>query len=237
MAPISLDTPHKVSIVVPCFNEARTIEETLQKLLTTEMPGWEREVIIVDDASTDGTRDILKRYEDKAHVIYCEKNGGKGTAVRRGLSEATGAYMLIQDADLEYDPADIPALLRALEGGTADVVYGSRTMNPLTPHGSFIARTGAWAITQEMNMFYRLSLTDVWTCYKLFPREAADAFVAGRFESELLFTAALARLGYRFVEVPISYAPRTLEEGKKIRYRDGVVAITTIFTDWVRHLW
>ncbi|MFZ3043629.1 MAG: glycosyltransferase family 2 protein [Minisyncoccia bacterium] len=226
----------KVSIIIPCYNEAGTIEELLARVAKASMPGWEKEVIIVDDASRDGTRDILCRYENEAHVIYCEQNGGKGTAVRRGMAQATGDYILIQDADLEYDPADIQDLLAVIENGAANVVYGSRRLQPGARRGGLIPRAGVWCITKLINLLYRLKLTDVWTCYKLFPKEAKDDFVAGHFESELLFTAALARRNYRFAEAPISYAPRAIAEGKKIRYRDGMQAIMSICVDWLRHL-
>jgi len=226
-----------VSVIIPCYNEERTVEELLRRLQAAPIPsGWGKEIIIVDDASRDGTRNILKRYEREMRVIYCEQNGGKGTALRRGIEDATGEYVLIQDADLEYDPVDIAALLAAVDGGTADVVYGSRNLSPRTRHGGLLARLGVWFITKLINLLYGLSLTDVWTCYKLFPRAAAGDLRAGRFESELLFTAALARRGYRFVEVPISYSPRAVAEGKKIRYRDGIQAIIVIVWDWLRHL-
>jgi glycosyltransferase involved in cell wall biosynthesis len=225
-----------ISIVIPCYNEERTIEEMLTRLESADMGDWQREIIVVDDASRDGTRDILKRYEDKFRVIYSDKNGGKGTAVRRGIEFATGEYVLIQDADLEYDPADIRILLSVISNGKADVVYGSRTIHPLVRRGGLIPRVGVWFITKLMNALYRLSLTDVWTCYKLFPREAGGDFIAGHFESELLFTAALARRNYRFAEVPISYAPRAVTEGKKIRYRDGMYAVIVIIMDWFRNL-
>lgn len=228
-------TGNTVSVIVPCYNEERTVAELLTRLAAASLPGWGKEIIVVDDASRDGTRDILRRYENEMRVIYCEENGGKGTAIRRGITQATGAYVLIQDADLEYDPADIAALVAVVDRGTADVVYGSRNISPRTKRGGLLARAGVWFITKLINLLYRLSLTDVWTCYKLFPREAADEFAAGRFESELLFTAALARRGYRFAEVPISYYPRAVAEGKKIRYRDGIWAIMAIVRDWVRH--
>ena len=227
---------HKLSIIIPCYNEARTIEEILARLAVADMRAWKKEIIVVDDASRDGTRDILKKYEDTVRVIYCDTNGGKGTAVRRGLQEATGEYVLIQDADLEYNPADIHTLISMIDTGVADVVYGSRALSSLTKRGGTIARIGVWSITKLINFLYNLRLTDVWTCYKLFPRAAAVDFVAGRFESELLFTAALARRKYRFIEVPISYAPRLVSEGKKIRYRDGIYAIMVIVTDWFQHL-
>jgi len=232
-----LQSRRTVSIIVPCYNEERTVGELLNCLRTAFIPfGWEKEIIVVDDASRDGTRNILKRYENEMRIIYCEKNGGKGTAVRRGIQDAMGAYVLIQDADLEYDPADIATLLSVIDSGTADVVYGSRNLSPRTHHSGLLARAGVWFITKLINLLYRLSLTDVWTCYKLFPRAAANDFMTGRFESELLFTAALARRNYRFAEVPISYAPRAVAEGKKIRYRDGIQAIIVIVWDWLRHL-
>ncbi|OGG61433.1 hypothetical protein A3I46_01285 [Candidatus Kaiserbacteria bacterium RIFCSPLOWO2_02_FULL_54_13] len=227
-----------VSIIIPCYNEERTVGELLDRIRAASLPsGWEREIIIVDDGSKDSTRNILKRYEKEAHIILCEKNEGKGAAVRRGLGSATGEYVLIQDADLEYNPADIANLLSVIDSGTADVVYGSRNLDPRTRRGALIPRAGVWFITKLINVLYGLSLTDVWTCYKLFPREAATDFVAGRFESELLFTAMLARRSYRFIEVPISYTPRAVTEGKKIRYRDGIQAIILIVLDWLRHLY
>ena len=229
-------TPKKISIVVPCYNEERTVAELLARVQAAVLPtGWEKEIIVVDDASKDGTRDILKRFESTMQIVYCEKNGGKGTAVRRGVERVTGNYVLIQDADLEYDPADIAALLAVVDAHSAEVVYGSRNLSPETKRGGLIPRLGVWFITQLINTLYRLRLTDVWTCYKLFPKAAVGDLVAGRFESELLFTAALARRKYRFAEVAISYYPRPVSEGKKIRYRDGFYAIWVITIDWLRH--
>jgi glycosyltransferase involved in cell wall biosynthesis len=222
-----------LSILIPCYNEARTVETLLEKIFKVELAGWRKEIIIIDDYSTDGTRDILKRYTDRTTVLLREKNGGKGSAVRAGLAHATGEYILLQDADLEYEPSDISVLLNALD--RAEVVYGSRNLRPRERAGAYIPRAGVWVITKLINAFYRLSLTDVWTCYKLFPAEAAADFRSGRFESELLFTAALARRGYRFTEVPISYHPREVSEGKKIRILDGLWAIIVIVMDRLTH--
>lgn len=225
-----------LSIVIPCYNEAPTVRTLLDKVFAADLRGWEREVIIVDDASTDGTRDMVKAYEGRATVLYQPTNTGKGSAVRRGLSAATGAYALLQDADLEYEPSDIAVLLQLVEAGGADVVYGSRNLRPREREGAWIPRIGVWFLTKLINFLWRLRLTDVWTCYKLFPTEAKDDFKDGRFESELLFTAALARRGYRFAEAPISYHPREASEGKKIRYRDGVQAIIVLIADKLRSL-
>jgi len=224
-----------LSIVVPCYNELKTIQQLLNRLLVVDVSPWKKEIIVVDDCSVDGTREILKEFESRVTVVYQEKNGGKGTAVARGLAQATGDYVLIQDADLEYDPEEIPLLLAAIDAEKVEVVYGSRNLRPRERMGGRIPRLGVWFITKLINVLYGLHLTDVWTCYKLFPRAAAGAFASGGFESELLFTAALARRRYRFAEVAISYHPREVQEGKKIRYRDGLYSIFAIIVDWVRY--
>ena len=228
-------TGRTLSIIVPCYNEERTAGLLLQKVLDAPTPGWKKEVIIIDDASTDGTREILRGFESRATVIYLAQNAGKGSAVRRGLMHATGEYILLQDADLEYEPRDIASLLAVIDKGEAQVVYGSRNLRPRERRGAWIPRAGVWFLTKLINVLWGLSLTDVWTCYKLFPREAGADFAPGRFESELLFTAALTRRGYRFAEAPISYHPRDAEDGKKIRYRDGLSAIIVLVLDKIRH--
>ena len=224
---------YKLSIIVPCYNEERTVEELLRRVAQAPLPGWEREIIVVDDGSTDGTLDILRRLSLPVKVILQEKNGGKGTAVRRGLREAAGDYCLIQDADLEYDPQEIQHLLAPIDRGEAAVVYGSRALR--RQHGRVILRLGVWVLTQIINVLWRLRLTDACTCYKLFPLAAKDAVAAGGFESDILLGPALARAGYSIVEVPISYHPRSTAEGKKIRYRDGVWAIIVLILDKMRN--
>jgi glycosyltransferase involved in cell wall biosynthesis len=226
---------YKLSIIVPCYNESRTITEIIRRVLEAPLPGWEKEVIIVDDGSTDGTRDILQSIGPPITVIFQERNGGKGTAVRTGLDRAQGDYILVQDADLEYDPNEIQHLLAVIDTGKAEVVYGSRNLRPQEREGSLVLHAGVWFLTKMVNILYRLKLTDICTCYKLFPRAAADAVVPGGFESDILLGPALARRGYRFAEVPITYKPRSFAEGKKIRYRDGFRAIIAIIFDWLRN--
>lgn len=227
---------HKLSIVIHVYNEERTIDELLARVFAVSMPGWITEIIIVDDASIDKTHEILKKYRHVAKVITHEQNEGKGTAVRRGLAEATGDYIIIQDADLEYHPQEIPSLVAALGEGKNRAVFGSRNLHHEERQGFIFQRLGVWFITKIINTFYGAKLTDVWTCYKLFPSDAKKHFVPGKFEAELLFTTALLRNGYRIVEAPISHAPRSAVEGKKIRYRDGFRAIQLLLADRLANL-
>lgn len=226
----------KLSIIIPCYNESRTIEELLNRVVRAQLPNWEREILVVDDGSTDGTREILRSLDLPLTLLFQEKNGGKGTAVRAGIARAVGDYIIVQDADLEYDPEQIQKLLRVVDSGAADVVHGSRTLICQKKVGPATLRLGVWFLTQLVNVLYHLKLTDLCTCYKLFPREAGDAFASGGFVPDMLLTPALARRGYRFAEVPITYDPRTAAEGKKIRYRDGFQAVIAIIADWSRHL-
>jgi len=223
-----------LSIIIPVYNEEATVGALLDRVCMVRLPGWGKEIIIVDDGSTDGTHNILKRFEHCATIIYAPHNSGKGNAVRRGLAVATGTHILIQDADLEYDPMQIPDLLQPLARENTHVVYGSRTLTAQPQEGSYIARLGVRLLTWQLNTLWHLSITDACTCYKLFPREAADAWKGGGFESDILLTAALVRRGYHIAEVPISYFPRDIAHGKKIRYRDGFKALALIFMDWWR---
>ncbi|MEK7607393.1 MAG: glycosyltransferase [Patescibacteria group bacterium] len=221
----------KLSIVVPVFNEEKTIDEILSRIFDVKIPSWTTEVIVVDDASSDRTSHILKNYAHKIKVITHDQNRGKGTAVTHGLKEVTGDYILIQDADLEYHPREISSLIAAIGKNNARVVYGSRNLHHEKREGFIFQRLGVWIITKLINWMYGARLTDVWTCYKLFPRDVKKHFVSGRFEAELLFTSALLRGGHIITEVPISHAPRVANEGKKIRYRDGFRAIRLLFAD------
>jgi glycosyltransferase involved in cell wall biosynthesis len=226
----------KISVIIPCYNELKTIETILRRVEKAYFPKWEKEIIVVDDYSTDGTRDILKKYENRIKIIYQLQNGGKGTAVRRGLKEATGDYIIIQDADLEYNPDEIKSLLSALDSGYGDAIFGSRNLHHEKRTGFCAPRLGVWFITKLLNTLYGMRLTDAWTCYKLFPQQAKGNFQDGGFDSELLFTAALARQGLKIFEVPISHRPRDFSEGKKIRYRDGFRAIFLLIGDRLLHL-
>lgn len=229
--------PSKLSIIIPVFNERKTIQELLHRVEQLRLPNWEKEIIIVDDGSDDGTRELLESALHRFIIIFQPENQGKGWAVQRGLQEATGNYCLIQDADLEYDPNEIPCLIGALEKGIGDVIYGSRNLLRRKKRTELlIPRAGVWTVTKLLNMLYHLSLTDAWACYKLFPICAARDFPAGGFEAELLFTAALARRGLSISEVPISHHPRSIAQGKKIRYRDGISALLALTEDWFSHL-
>jgi glycosyltransferase involved in cell wall biosynthesis len=221
----------KVTIVIPCFNEAQTIETVIDSVLASALGNME--VIIVDDASTDGTRDILRsRIEPRvAKVIYHEKNRGKGAALRTGFAEATGDIVLIQDADLEYDPRDYSKLLAPILENKADVVYGSRFAGGES-HRVFYFWHSVLnkLLTLLSNMLTDLNLSDMEVCYKAFRRSVLEkiSIEEDRFGFEPEITAKVAKLKLRIFEVGISYAGRTYAEGKKIGWQDGVRAIWCI---------
>jgi len=225
----------RVSIVVPVFNERSTIEAILARVAAAPLPaGVEREVIVVDDASLDGTRDRLREMaatgEPQFVLLEQEVNRGKGAALRRGFGAATGDVIIIQDADLEYDPEEYPRLLAPILDGRADVVYGSRFLSG--PHRVllFWHYVGNRFLTTVSNIFSNLNLTDMETCYKVFRRSLLDGVElhSNRFGIEPELTAKFARRRARIYEVPISYHGRTYEEGKKIGWKDGIAAIWTI---------
>jgi glycosyltransferase involved in cell wall biosynthesis len=221
----------KLSIVIPCFNESSTIENIVAAVKVA--PVADKEIIIVDDYSSDGTRDILREriasQVDK--VIYHERNQGKGAALRTGFKAATGDVVVVQDADLEYDPQEYPKLMEPILRDKADVVFGSRFMGG-EPHRVvyFWHCVGNRFLTLLSNMLTNINLTDMETCYKMFRREVIQSITIeeDRFGFEPEITAKVARGRYRIYEVGISYYGRTYAEGKKIGWRDGFRAIYAI---------
>jgi len=219
----------RVSVIVPVYNEVAHVEELLRAI---EASPVKKEIVIVDDGSTDGTREKLLALPPSGHVtiLFHERNCGKGAAVRTALAHARGEFVLIQDSDLEYDPQDYPALLRPLQEGKANVVYGVRPDRPERGLRFFL---GAKLLTHLANLLYGARIHDEATCYKIFRRSTLDHIQLEclRFEFCPEVTAKLCRMGEKIAEVPISYMPRGADEGKKIRHSDGWLAIWTL----VRH--
>ncbi len=222
---------HTVSVVIPCYNEAATLEQLIDAVVAA--PVERMEVILVDDGSIDGTRELIrdKLEERVTKVVYHERNRGKGAALRSGFAAASGDVVLVQDADLEYDPRDYPKLLAPILEGRADVVFGSRFAAG-EPHRVlyFWHSVGNRLLTLLSNMLTDLNLTDMEVCYKAFRREVLRKITIeeDRFGFEPEITAKVARLGCRIYEVGVSYAGRTYAEGKKIGWRDGLRAIWCI---------
>jgi glycosyltransferase involved in cell wall biosynthesis len=220
------EIPGCVSVVIPVYNEVASVQEVLALVQNSPV---QKEVILVDDGSTDGTRQTLSRIAPQANVtvIFHEGNHGKGAAIRTGLEHARGEYVLIQDSDLEYDPQDYPALLQPLREGRTNVVYGVR---PDRPERGLSYYFGAKFLTVLTNLLYGCNIRDEATCYKAFRRStlARVRLESRRFEFCPEVTAKLSRIGEKIYEVPISYSPRTAQEGKKIRWTDGWIAIWTL---------
>ena len=218
-----------LSVIVPVFNERSTVAEIVRRMRSVELP-VEREIVIVDDGSYDGTADVLTQLRDSTvRVVKHTQNRGKGAAIRTGLESATGDLVLVQDADLEYDPEDWPRLLAPVLKGRARVVYGSRFTGERR-NMLFLHWVGNRFLSLVTNMLYNSTLSDMETCYKLFDRRVLDGvrLTADRFDFEPEFTAKVLRRGIRIYEVPISYAGRELNEGKKITWHDGVIALWTL---------
>ncbi|RMF03508.1 MAG: glycosyltransferase family 2 protein [Chloroflexi bacterium] len=222
----------KLSIVIPCYNEIDTIETILEQVQQVELP-LEREIVIVDDCSTDGTRDYLHTLEnrDGFRVVFHTVNQGKGAALRTGFEHATGDLIIIQDADLEYDPNEYPILLKPILDGKADVVYGSRFAGGESHRVLYFWHSlGNRFLTLLSNIFTNLNLTDMEVCYKVFKRKILNQLTIeeDRFGFEPEFTAKIAALDCVIYEVGISYYGRTYDEGKKINWRDGIRAVYVI---------
>jgi glycosyltransferase involved in cell wall biosynthesis len=219
----------KLSVIVPVFNERNTVAEIVRQMRAVDLP-VEREIVIVDDGSDDGTRAVLAQLADSTvHVILHEHNRGKGAAIRTGLAQVTGDLVLIQDADLEYSPEDWPKLLAPIFSGRARVVYGSRFTGERR-NMLFLHWVGNRFLSLVTNVLYNTTLSDMETCYKLFDRELIRdiRLRSDRFDFEPEITAKLLRRGVRIYEVPISYTGREFDEGKKITWRDGLVALWTL---------
>jgi glycosyltransferase involved in cell wall biosynthesis len=223
----------KLSVVIPVYNEAGTIEQIISRVQAVPL---EKEIVIVDDASTDGTREQLRKISqaENVKVIFHDRNRGKGAALRTGFSHVSGDVVVVQDADLEYDPREYPKLLEPIIDGRADVVYGSRFLGG--PHRVlfFWHYLGNKFLTLISNALTNLNLTDMETCYKVFRKQVLEHFKlrSNRFGFEPEFTAKVAKNEFRIYEVPISYSGRNYAEGKKITWKDGLKAIFVII--WFR---
>jgi glycosyltransferase involved in cell wall biosynthesis len=216
-----------LSIIIPVFNERDTIREIISKVKTSPL---EKEIIVVDDFSTDGTRDFIGNLQDSAlKILFHPKNKGKGAAVRTGIAAATGDIIIIQDADLEYDPEDYPLLIEPIVHNRADAVYGSRFRGK---HHAFLLwhYIGNRFLTSVTNLLYGAKLTDMETCYKVVKADILKSLSlrSDRFEIEPEITAKLLKKGYRVSEVPIRYSGRNFKEGKKITWKDGFKAVAAL---------
>ncbi len=221
----------KLSIIVPAYNEERTISEILKKVDAVLLPGFEKEIIIIDDKSSDGTLGVLEKIKSMHDFILLNhpRNMGKGAAIRTGIKKATGDFVIIQDADLEYDPNDYKKLLVPFLEQGAEVVYGSRILGS-KKRGKLSFYLGGRFMTIATNLIHGINITDEPTCYKVFKRDLINSLdlKSNGFEFCPEVTAKIARRGIKIYEVPISYFPRGKSEGKKIKWRDGVIALWTL---------
>jgi glycosyltransferase involved in cell wall biosynthesis len=222
----------KISILIPVYNEILTLPLVIERVLAAALPtGCEKEIVLIDDGSTDGTSELVERYRNSPLMLVHQSilNFGKGAALRIGIAKATGDVLLVQDGDLEYDPADYIRILEPIVEGRAEVVYGSRFLRGVRgmKRANWIANK---VLTLAANVLYRAGITDEATAYKAFTRAAIESteLRCVRFEFCPEVTAKLRRLGYSIAEVPISYNPRGILEGKKIGWRDGVQALWTL---------
>jgi dolichol-phosphate mannosyltransferase len=226
-----VSSPPVLSIIVPVYNEVGTVGAVIDRLLTIDLP-CPREIIVVDDGSTDRTREVLAARGPSPHpvqVVRCDRNQGKGAAIRTGLAHARGTIVAIQDADLELDPAQLATLVRPIVNGETEVVYGSRFLSgrPVMPRRTFYANR---VLTTLTNLLYGARLTDMETCYKLMSADVARSLglEASRFDIEPEITAKLLRRGHRILELPIRFEPRSRAQGKKIGWQDAIQAVRTL---------
>lgn len=218
-----------LSVLIPAYNEINNIQNILKKIGEVNIP---MEIIVVDDGSTDGTRELLTTLKsDKIKVVFHEKNQGKGGAIKTAIEHSKGDIIIIQDADLEYDPQDYYKLIPVIESGKEKVVYGSRFLNKQNKHSYFSFFLGGQVVTWITNILYFQNLTDEPTCYKVFDAKLLKSIKLNctGFEFCPEVTAKIAKLGYKIPEVAISYYPRSISEGKKINWKDGVEAIWVLF--------
>ncbi|MBI4811764.1 MAG: glycosyltransferase family 2 protein [Ignavibacteriales bacterium] len=226
----------KLSVIIPVYNEEQTLSRLLDKVLKVNV---EKEIIIVDDYSKDNSRSIIKEYSKLPNVksIYHERNYGKGKAIRSGIEHVTGDIVIIQDADLEYEPDDFPELMKPIVEGKTNVVYGSRELGKTNRHSYFSFYIGGKLLSWITNILYGSNITDEPTCYKVFKADVIKSIPLKcvRFEFCPEVTAKVLKRGEKIIEIPIRYYPRTKDEGKKIKWKDGVEAIWTLikykFTD------
>ena len=227
----------RLSIIVPVYNEVRTVRAVLDRLIAIDLP-VDREILVIDDGSTDGTRDVLRAAGEEGlavSVFLAERNGGKGSAIRRGMKEATGTIIAIQDADLELDPGQLAELVEPILRGETNVVYGSRFLNGYAGVPKVSAAANR-VLTGVTNLLFGASITDMETCYKVMRVEIARslALTANRFDIEPEITARLLRKGHRITELPVRFDARTRAQGKKIGWRDGVRALEVLFAERFR---
>ncbi len=220
-----------LSIIIPVYNEEATVGEVLRRVFAVKLDGWKSQVIVVDDGSTDKTSKIVGLWQKKATIIVQSQNQGKGAAIMEGMKHATGEVVLLQDADLEYSPTDYPKLLEQFADPRVTVVYGSRFLGP---HLStmYLYALGNKFVTWVTNILYNTNITDMETGYKVFRKTVLDGITirAKRFDFEPEFTAKILKAGHQIYEVPISYFGRKFSEGKKLTWRDGVVALGTLLS-------
>ncbi|MBA2864907.1 glycosyltransferase family 2 protein [Methanococcus maripaludis] len=224
----------KLSVIIPAYNEEKTVLKTLEEVVAVNLQ-IDKEIIVVNDGSTDKTEEIIensiKKFPESNIKLLSKKNGGKGSALKEGIRKSTGELIIIQDADLEYDPSDYSKLIQPILEETANVVYGSRIKNKDNGYSHVSFLIGGIGVTLATNVLYGVFLTDEPTCYKVFHSDLKDILTNAEgdgFEWEPEITAKLIRKGHKIKEIPINYYPRTKKEGKKIKWSDGVKAVETL---------